>query len=136
MNKLLVALGLGALMWVAPAGAQTTMKFDIPFSFVAGDRVAPAGTYRVSVDDRFSLVRFDSLADREVRVARLVPGATSRGWDHANAGSLQFTRQGEQFYLTGVWKPGSVSGNATVPSKRQIEATKTAKVQVVNVNSN
>src|SRR5690349_20378733 len=136
MNKFLVALGLGALMWVVPAGAQTTMKFDIPFSFVAGDRVVPAGTYRVTVDDHFNLARLDSTLDREVRVVRLVPGTTSRAWDHANAGGLQFTKQGEQFFLTGVWKPGSIAGNATVPSKRQIEATKTAAVQVVNVNSN
>ena len=49
-----IALGVAALLWVVPAGAQvSTMRIQIPFTFTAGSEVLPAGWYSVTVDQGF-----------------------------------------------------------------------------------
>ena len=132
MNKILAAFGLGVLMWVAPAGAQTsTMRFDIPFSFVAGDHVLPAGTYRVTVDDNFNLCRLDPFGGTSPHIVRLVPGATSRPMAKSLNGSMRFTRYGDRYVFSGVWRPDSVAGNETVQSRHQRELAASGTTPVV-----
>ncbi len=123
---------------LAPAGAQTsTMRFDIPFAFVAGDQVLPAGTYRVTVDDTFDMCRFNLIGETSTHVVRMVPGATDRALSKAADGSMKFTRYDDRYFLTGVWKTGSVAGNEIVQSHRQRESAKAGTAPaVVSVNSN
>jgi hypothetical protein len=138
MKNFLIALGLGVAMWVAPAGAQSSssMRFDIPFAFVAGDKVMPAGAYRVTVDPNFNMARFDGVDAQGTRLVRLVPGSTSRPFDQAHNGSARFTKVGEQYVLTGIWKTGAVDGNDTITSRKLVESAKTGQpVEVVTVGA-
>lgn len=119
------ALGVAALLWVVPAGAQvSTMRMEIPFTFVAGDQVLPAGQYVVTVDQNFHHCRFDNLSDSIQRIVRLAPGADNRPLTKAALGTLRFTRYGGQHFLSAVWRPGQEDGNRVVASKRLLEMAK------------
>ena len=48
MIGILMVVGLVSLLMAPPASGQTIAKFNVPFEFVAGDRVLPAGEYRVT----------------------------------------------------------------------------------------
>ena len=119
------ALGAAALLWAAPASAQVSrMRMDIPFTFVAGDRILPAGNYWVTVDQDFLRLRFDSMSDRIVGMIRLAAATDSRPGTKAAQGTLRFTRYGGQHFLSAVWRPGQEEGNRVVTSKRLLEAAR------------
>ena len=119
------ALGVAALLWVTPAGAQvSTMRMEIPFTFVAGDQVLPAGQYVVTVDQNLRRCRFDNLSDSILRVVRLATTTDSRPLTKTAKGTLRFTRYGGQQFLSAVWRPGQEDGNRVVASKRLLEAAK------------
>ena len=116
---------MAALLWVVPAGAQvSTMRMEIPFTFVAGDQVLPAGLYVVTVDQNFHHCRFDNLSDSSLRVVRLAGATDSRPLTKVAKGTLRFTRYGGQHFLSAVWRPGQEDGNRVVASKRLLEAAK------------
>ena len=119
-----LALGAAALLWVVPASAQVSMRMDIPFTFVAGDQILPAGWYTVTVDQEFHRLRFDSLSNSTVQMIRLAPATDSRPQSKTAQGTLRFTRYGGQHFLSAVWRPGQQEGNRVVASKRLLEAAK------------
>jgi hypothetical protein len=124
-KAMFIALGAAALLWVAPAGAQSSrMQMEIPFTFVAGDQTLPAGLYNVTVDQGFRTCRFESMTDSDVRVVRLSPAADSRPMAKWGVGSLRFARYGGQHFLSNVWRPGQEDGNRVVTAKRLLEAAK------------
>ena len=49
-GKVLVVIGVVAMLLVPAANAQSTGRFDIPFEFWAGGKVLPAGEYQVKVE--------------------------------------------------------------------------------------
>ncbi len=118
-----IALGVAALLWVAPAGAQVSrMRMDIPFTFVAGDQVLPAGAYWVTVDQDFLRCRLDSVSNSTVQLIGLSVATDRRPQMKADLGTLRFTRYGGQYFLSNVWRPGRDVGNRVVASKRLLEA--------------
>ena len=126
MKRLLVGLGLAALLLAAPATAQiSTMQYKIPFAFVAGNQLLPAGTYQVTLDTNFYLCRFQSMEERTTHTVRVLPGTTDRSWRETATGALRFLRHEGRLYLAGVWKQGAVAGHETVVSRRVIELAKT-----------
>jgi hypothetical protein len=50
-----IVIGLIALLTVATAYAQPfgTMRVSVPFQFLAGDKVMPAGEYQIEIDPLF-----------------------------------------------------------------------------------
>jgi hypothetical protein len=110
---------MAALLWVAPASAQTDVsQYNVPFSFVAGNEVIPAGHYRVTVDTNFYLCRLEPTGSTGIHVIRLVPGATARKIGKSSAGVMQFAKLDGQYFFTGIWKTGEVSGHETLASRR------------------
>ena len=119
------ALGVTALLWVAPAGAQVSrMRMEIPFTFVAGDQILPAGSYWVTVDQDFRRCLFTSQSDSTIQVIRLASATDNRPLAKAALGTLRFTRYGGQHFLNAVWRPGQEEGNRVVTSKRLLEAAR------------
>ena len=120
-----IALGVAALLWAVPAGAQVArMRMEIPFTFVAGDRVLPAGAYWVTVDQDFHRCRLDGLSNSTIQLIRLLPASDRRSLTNAVQGTLRFTRYGGQHFLSNVWRPGQEEGSRVVNSKRLLEAAK------------
>jgi hypothetical protein len=132
----LAALSLAALALAAPASAQTAMRANIPFAFVAGDQLLPAGAYNFVIDPGFSLCRIDSVSDGSMHPIRFVPGASRRQGANADAGVVQFQKYGDRYFLSGVWRPGNPDGLAAVTNHRLIESAKSQGVgETVSVDS-
>ena len=126
MKRLLVGFGLAALLLAVPASAQiSTMQYKIPFAFVAGNQVLPAGTYQVTLDTNFYLCRFHSMDEAITHTVRVLPGATDRPWQESRNATLKFLRYGGTLYLSGVWNRGAVAGHETIVSRRVIELART-----------
>jgi hypothetical protein len=129
MNKfqsgkaLLVAFGLTVVALAVPAGAQTIMRVNIPFEFVAGSQTLPAGPYSFVIDADFSHCHIDSMTDGSVRNVSFVPGKTRRSAD-TSGGLVQFQKYGNRYFLSALWKPGYTDGLAVVPSRRLVESAK------------
>jgi hypothetical protein len=137
MKRLLVGLGLAALLLAVPASAQiSTMQYRIPFAFVAGNEVLPAGTYQVTLDTNFYLCRFQSADEVTTHTIRVIPGTTDRPWEQTKTGALKFLRYGGRLYLSGVWNRGAVAGHETVVARRVIELAKTgAPPETVSIDA-
>jgi hypothetical protein len=128
MNKtsmigILMVVGLVSLLTAAPASGQTIAKFSVPFQFVAGDRVLPAGEYLVKVDS--------GLRSLQIRHAWGVDGAflaavPARTMDAASVGKLVFTAYGSARLLQTVWIGGRAVGLELPMSKAQRELAKAA----------
>ena len=124
-KAMFAALGAAALFLAAPAGAQvSTMRMEIPFAFVAGDQLLPAGQYVVTVDQDFNRCLFANQSNTNAQMIRLESATESRRLAKASLGTLRFTRYGGQHFLSAVWRPGHEEGNRVVASKRLLEAAR------------
>ncbi len=107
-----LAAGFVALTLASAAGAQQTvgMKVYVPFSFLAGERVLPAGDYWVRVDQQFHTL--DLRADGETMSHRTLLqswGADRKGPATEN-GCLRFAVYGTDYVLKGIWTAGETRG--------------------------
>ncbi len=113
-----LGVALSLLPWAAPAGAQTPgMRANIPFAFTVANHVLPAGEYQIAVDTGFMLSRITPMNSNEVYVVRLVPGGSSRPAVHLENGMLQFRKYGQRYVLAGIWRGGSIVGNAVAGAR-------------------
>jgi hypothetical protein len=111
MNTLRSAIfTLGLLLVVSAAHAQTTnVLARIPFDFMVGKQMLPAGEYTLKSLDQIS----------NALVIRGEQGATQITLTHAAAKSepaektvLIFHRVGDEYFLAEVWVEGNSSGRA------------------------
>ena len=89
----------------------------IPFDFVAGEKVLPAGTYRIEP------VRRDSYTAWEIQSTSASAGAvvmtSALGGNKAGAESrLVFQKYGETHVLAQVWPSSDMAGREVVQSRR------------------
>jgi hypothetical protein len=97
----------------------------IPFDFVAGEKVLPAGTYRIEP------VRRDSYTAWEIQSTSASAGAvvmtSALGGNAAGAESrLVFQKYGETHVLAQVWASSDMAGRAVVQSRRARTMSETA----------
>lgn len=125
----MIAVGLAALL-VAPAlNAETRLVlFNVPFSFVAGDSVLPAGQYSVKVDPTVNRMRLESQDDG----ARLYFTVyLEQRPATPDTGTLHFHKYGNTHILKGVWGAGSSVGYDLPTSAAEREMAKTASAREV-----
>lgn len=118
-NAVLTIAALAALVAVSPANAQSThMKMDVPFNFLAGDTVMPAGTYTVVLMEasRTMTLEGKSFVKLPVSAARV-----RRAADRIDDGALKFERVSGVYVLKGVWNRRHVEGCALYPSNSERE---------------
>ena len=101
--RLTIILAL-ALAFAASAQAQTALNyktFAVPFSFKVGNKVLPAGEYKITADNQIVRVqRTDGKANAVSMTQR------TRGVNHnLSDAKLTFRRYGDQYYLSQVWLP-------------------------------
>lgn len=105
----------------------------IPFDFVAGEKVLPAGTYRVEA------VRRDSYTVWEVRSTAGRAGAvvmtSSVGGAAEEAGPrLVFQKYAGTYVLAQLWPSSDSTGRAVVQSRRgRAEAARNVRPEAVTV---
>ena len=101
------ALAIGMVASAPTAHAQTTpvAKADIPFDFVAGQRVMPAGTYEITHSDNLLELR---ATDQKAAEFLSVHAAYTL---HTPSGSsLVFDRRGDKYFLRQIWTAGNHDG--------------------------
>ncbi|HYW42774.1 MAG TPA: hypothetical protein VE959_07955 [Bryobacteraceae bacterium] len=119
-QALLIAATAAAFALVTSASAQTTsMRMEIPFSFVAGDQTLPAGAYQVRVEESTCRVVILPAAETRILAFRLSLKSVSRKPANAELGTLQFQKYGDEYVLHAVWRPGQTEGHFFAQSKTE-----------------
>ena len=116
-----------ALAFVASAQAQTALNFKtfaVPFSFKVGNKVLPAGEYKITADNQVIRVQQTNGKENAVSLTQSLRGANH----NRSEGKLTFRRYGDQYYLSTVWLPDSPGRDLKKP-RREI----TDVAQIVGV---
>ena len=114
---LLLAVGTASLS----ADSFYHVRANIPFGFMVGSEVFPAGVYSVARvgNDASALVIRSS--DGRKSAAFLTFGTSSpEAREHA---SLVFNRYGDQSFLKEVWTVGDLTGRQLFPSRAEREVS-------------
>jgi hypothetical protein len=105
-----------ALAFVASAQAQTALNFKtfaVPFSFKVGDKVLPAGEYRITAENQIIRVQRTNGKENAVSLTQ-----RTRGTNHNLSGAkLTFRRYGDQYYLSQVWLPDNLGRELKKPRR-------------------
>jgi len=83
-----------------PASAQTALRFNVPFNFVAGGKIMPAGQYKVKPVFQDNHITW-SIAGNGNSIFLMTNSLQSEQTGHE--ASLVFLRSGGQLSLTEIW---------------------------------
>jgi len=115
-------LGLLLMPALAPVYAQS-MRFEVPFDFVAAQTTLPAGEYRVSQNEPVQgVVRL--ISSKGSSAAMCLAHAIQSNRPSGTA-KLIFNRYGNHYFLSQVWSQGNDRGQVLRPSKAEREIAKT-----------
>ena len=120
--QLLFAIAVFATALTTSASGQTskTLKANVKFDFQIGDRIYPAGEYRIeSISQSDNVLRIRNVADgnkTEIILANQ-PNTAKR-----NTPRLVFLKDGERHFLTEIFLASGEWGYSTTPSRRQRES--------------
>lgn len=121
-TKLTVVVFLTSLTVSTAASAfsqEQAIQAKIPFSFIVGEKVLPAGDYVVSPMSHYEL----KIQSTNGRSWAIVVG--SQSYQDASGGSqLEFDRLGESYFLRRVLSPSLSALNIDVPSGRSEKAAR------------
>jgi len=109
------------------AQAQEPMLVSIPFAFVAGDATLPAGEYRVQTLDSNSAVVLIRCSDAGPSAMVLSQAAQAK--DTQTQSKLVFQRYNDRYFLSQVWKAGSIRGRQLPKSQAEKEIAQSARLE-------
>ena len=120
-----------ALAFVASAQAQTALNFKtfaVPFSFKVGDKVLPAGEYRITAENQIIRVQRTNGKENAVSLTQ-----NTRGANHNSSGAkLTFRRYGNEYYLSQVWLPDNLGRELKKPRRENSDVAQNfAIVEIV-----
>jgi hypothetical protein len=118
-------LVLSSMAATQVARAQEAMVVDIPFAFTAGNATLPAGEYRVQKLDRNSAVLLIHCWD--AKASALVITNAAQAKEPQTESKLVFNRYGNRYFLSQVWKAGSIRGRQLPISPREKEMPQLAR---------
>ncbi len=122
----LAVAGLAVAALAVPAVAETSyMRVDIPFAFLAGNQVLPAGTYHVNVSNSFNYADFRSTNETRIHRVLLSNQRVERSTWGSGVGVLQFQKYGERLVLRAVFSPAQDEGHVFQKSKAEKELART-----------
>jgi hypothetical protein len=121
MKRFIYEAVLGTVLACSYGHAQThEASANIPFEFRMGESVMPAGKYLIHEGGGVLTLR----EERGKSAASRLTLPVSRAKINENP-SLEFTRYGNEYYLTKLWSANSQEGRAVMQSKREKELAKT-----------
>jgi hypothetical protein len=123
MNRIRTALlGLGLFFAVSGVQAQENgVKADIPFNFVVGDQVLPAGEYLVTAQGSGQAILIRSTDSKNAAMAVTFRcGSVNPSKDT----KLVFHALGGRYFLSQVWAQGYSQGRELPKSGAEIEMAK------------
>lgn len=116
----------GCVVLSAATPSYTLMRANIPFAFLAGDQMNPAGEYWVGVNSEFRYVNLrpvDSATAQRVALNGTFVPRNDR--DLMKKGFLRFERYGSTYTLHAAGVPEAEAGLGLAPSKAETELAKT-----------
>jgi len=120
-------MALTAVSYTRVAQAQEQVVFNIPFEFVAGNSMLPAGEYTVQVLGPTHVLQ---LVDRKDSAASAFLGTNAAvATEIQSESKLIFQRYGDRYFLSQVWTAGNSRGRQLVKSAREKEMAQIAKVE-------
>ncbi len=120
-------MALTAMSYTRVAQAQEPLVFNIPFEFVAGNSMLPAGEYTVQVSGPTHVLQ---LVDRKDSAASAFLGTNAAVAPEIQSESkLIFQRYGDRYFLSQVWTAGNSRGRQLLKSAREKEMAQIAKVE-------
>jgi hypothetical protein len=124
MNRLRSAfLGVGLLLVASGAQAQEThVKANIPFDFVAGNQILPAGEYMVASEGPTNQAIVIRSVDRKTAILSVTNSCSSSR--PSDTSKLVFHRLAGRYFLSQVWVQGNTAGRQVPRSKAEIEMAK------------
>lgn len=124
------ALLAASLVLAAAAAPAQTVRAKVPFAFVAGDRVMPAGEYKVALDARTGLIALNPNDEVGAWV-----NAHWADWGAADQrGQLIFHKYGESYFLKRVKTAATRQGFELYPARAERDAIKSGRaVQVAMI---
>ena len=116
--QVLTALTLVAWLMVPATHAQSIMlKADIPFNFVVGDTQLPSGEYHVK-QLRPGVIQ---VQDKVTRSSAIVMTTGVQAGKTSDVGKLVFNRYGDNYFLSRIWEPSSITGRQLPKSRLERE---------------
>jgi hypothetical protein len=127
MNRIRTALlGLGLLFAVSGVQAQENgVKANIPFDFVVGNQVLPAGEYLVTPQGSTNQAIVIRSTDRKTAVMSLAFGCSLSA--PSGQTKLVFHTLGGRYFLSQIWAQGYSQGHELRKSSAEIEMAKNQK---------
>ena len=109
-----------ALLASASVFAEMSQKLivQIPFGFHVGNSTLPSGEYAVDTDASTHLVR---LRSADSKSAVMILSNAVRTLHAPSEGKLIFTRYGDDYFLSRIWKAGDDTGAELSKSRRERE---------------
>ncbi len=121
-----------ALIAASSMFAQSPQKLtaQIPFAFHVGGAMLAPGAYSVYTDANPMVLRVMS-ADARVSVRTLAQAAEKRTMP--TEGKLIFTRYGDEYFLSEVWRPNDSSGSVLRKTKREMEVAASTRQDIETI---
>ena len=115
-----------AIVLAAQVSAQTlTLKASVPFDFVVGGRIVPAGDYVVSTSGVLGVLQVWNEAKGMVPIFAVTSAVYGQ---RDGVASLTFHRYGGDYFLAAIWD-GAGSGGRSIPiSSTEKEKSKSASM--------
>jgi hypothetical protein len=129
-KRLFVMAGLlmfASMVATQVARADEPMLVNIPFAFVAGNVTLPAGEYRVEKlhgNSAVVLIRCSGAS-----AAAVVLSNAAQATEIQTQSKLIFKRYDNRYFLSQVWRAGSISGRELMKSRSEEEITKSARFE-------
>ncbi len=121
----LIAASVLVMSVAGSAYAQTSAQFVIPFQFLAGDRVMPAGHYLVRVDQGARTLNVRHESGLSATALRVIPA--KRSLDRVEEGRLLFKAYGDARVLARIWTRGVEDASDLPVSKAERELARTER---------
>lgn len=107
MAAIVMSLCFMVMAGATPANGQTMARFNVPFQFVAGDQVLPAGEYRVTVGQGLRRIDLRQVSDDKGAYLAAIPTQLN---STANTGTLVFNVYGKVRVLQAMRIRGTAEG--------------------------
>lgn len=120
MKKQLLIVFAGVLLAVGSAYAQSSrLVADIPFDFIVGNKVFPAGEYAIrTIGMNGATLQLENTESK--RSLFLTPNYCASAQPQQES-KLVFNMYGNHFYLAQIWTEGYDQGRELPKSSREVE---------------
>jgi hypothetical protein len=119
-NLLAIALSLPLLLSAAAQAQTTQLKVTVPFEFIAGDTVLPAGDYDVQSTGPWGGKAL-SIHNVTSNAGTFLLSNSCQLAKTSDSNKLVFYRYGQKYFLAEVWTVNTLIGRKMPLDQRQTE---------------